>query len=296
MNPMKVLVDGWSFFECPRWHEGRFWVSDFYTHKVIAVSLDGDIEEVLEVDGQPSGLGWLPDGDALIVSMTDHKVLRHHGGALQVHADLSGLLAGHLNDMVVDSAGRAYVGSFGFDLMGGAAFRPSQLARVDPDGSARVVADDLLFPNGTVILPDGRTLIIAETFGQRLTAFSVEDDGSLTGRREWARFGDVPASDDVGAALAQASLAPDGIALDAEGCVWVADATGGRAVRVREGGEVVDQVAVEGFGVFACGLGGDDGRTLVICAAPTFAAHEAAANHRARLLVTTVEVPHAGLP
>jgi sugar lactone lactonase YvrE len=292
----EILTDNWSFLEGPRWHDGRFWVSDFYTHKVIAVTMDGKVEEIVDVAGQPSGLGWLPDGDLLVVSMKDHRVLRLHDGTLIQHADLTGVLPGHLNDMVVDSKGRAYIGSFGFDLMGGAPVRPSAVARVDVDGSVSVAAEDMLFPNGSVITPDGETLVVAESFGNRLSAFTIQADGSLTDRLDWARFGDPPSTDDVGAGLASVAVAPDGMTLDADGCVWVADAVGSRAVRVRQGGEIVDQVSADGYGVFACALGGDDGRTLVLCAAPSFAEHEAAANHRARLLTCTVDVPHAGLP
>jgi sugar lactone lactonase YvrE len=294
-----VLVDGYTFFECPRWHDGRFWVSDFYTRSVLAVSLDGQVEQILTVEGQPSGLGWLPDGDLLVVSMKDQKVLRVHDGSASVHADLSGLAKGHLNDMVVDAAGRAYVGAFGFDLMAGDTPVPSVVVRIDPDGRAVVAADDMLFPNGTVVTPDGGTIIVAESLGQRLTAFSVQADGSLADRRVWASLGSGRAEDALAAAAGGgdgSSVTPDGTSLDAEGCVWVADASGMRAVRVREGGEIVDEVGGDGLNVYACGLGGDDGRTLVLCAAPTFAESEASTNRRAKLLTATVDVPHAGLP
>jgi sugar lactone lactonase YvrE len=285
----QVLTDGWTFLEGPRWHDGRVWASDFYTNTLLAVTLDGDVERVAHVEGQSSGLGWLPDGDALVVSMKDQRLLRLHDGQLSQHADLSGVLRGLVNDMVVDRHGRAYVGSFGFDLFAGDAVQPSAIALVEPDGSARVVAEDLLFPNGPVITPDGGTLIVAESSGLRLSAFTIEADGSLADRRTWADLGADPGT-------GRRAVVPDGITLDAEGCTWVADASSGRAVRVREGGEIVDEVTVDEGNVYACALAGDDGRTLVLCTAPTSDPAQAAALTGARLVTCTVDVPHAGLP
>jgi sugar lactone lactonase YvrE len=274
------------------------YVSDFYTGDVLAVDLDGgaDPEIVANVPSQPSGLGWMPDGSMLVVSMRDRRVLRiRDGGAPEVHADLSALAPWHLNDMVVDSRGRAYVGNFGFDLMSGAAMRSTGIVRVDPDGTATVVAEDLMFPNGTVILPDARTLVVAETLGGCLTAFDVDDDGALSNRRVWAKLSDTPDTDDLGELIAAGGVAPDGTALDAEGAIWAADALGGRVLRVREGGDVVEEIA-PGTGVFACALGGADGRTLVMCAAPSFAEHERRDTREAVLLACEVDVPRAGLP
>jgi sugar lactone lactonase YvrE len=296
MREFSTLIDGLSFTECPRWRDGRLWISDFYTHRVLAISMDGSPETIAEVPEQPSGLGWLPDGRMLIVSMKDRRILRReHDGTLAGHADLFDLAPWHLNDMVVDVQGRAYVGNFGFDLMGGGAARTTNLIRVDPDGARTVAADDLGFPNGAVITPDGSTLIVAESFAGRLTAFSVASDGSLTDRRVWAQFGSPPSTTDVAEALAAAEVVPDGICLDAEGAIWVADAIHGRLIRVVEGGEIVEEIAGP-MGLFACMLGGPDGRTLFACAAPTFAEHEASVDHRAAILMTTVDVPHAGLP
>lgn len=292
---LTVALEGWSFLECPRWHEGRLWVSDFYTGRVVATDGRGGTEVLAEVPAQPSGLGFLPDGRALIVSMRDQRILvRDADGGLTEHADLSAAVPAVLNDMVVDGHGRAYVGNFGFDLMGGAAMRSTTLTRVDPDGTVTTAADDLAFPNGMVILPGG-VLVVAETFGARLTAFDVAADGGLSGRREWARFGDAPRTGDVTEAIGQLVVAPDGICADAEGAVWVADALHGRVLRVREGGEVAEEIPT-GTGVFACMLGGDDGRTLFLCTAPSFAEHERRAAREARLLATRVDVPHAGLP
>jgi sugar lactone lactonase YvrE len=293
---VETLYEGGHYFEAPRWHDGRWWVSDFYDHAVYAVTPDGRSDEVLRVEAQPSGLGWMPDGSLLVVSMRDRRVLRvRDGGAPEEHADLSALAPWHLNDMVVDSRGRAYVGNFGFDLMSGAPMRSAGIIRVDPDGSATVVAEDLMFPNGTVILPDARTLVVAETLGGRLTAFDVDDDGALSNRRVWAKLSDTPDTDDLGELIAAGGVAPDGTALDAEGAIWAADALGGRVLRVREGGEVVDEIA-PGTGVFACALAGADGRTLVMCAAPSFAEHERRDTREAKLLACEVDVPRAGLP
>jgi sugar lactone lactonase YvrE len=294
---IRTVLDGMSYLECPRWHDGRLYVSDFYTRRVLAVDLDGgEPETVASVPGQPAGIGWMPDGSMLVVSMRDRRVLRvRDGGEPEVHADLSALAPWHLNDMVVDAAGRAYVGNFGFDLMSGAPIRTTGLIRIDPDGTASVAAEDLSFPNGTVIRPDGRTLVVAETLAGRLTAFDVGDDGALSNRRVWANLSEAVDTEDMGELLAAGGVAPDGIALDAEGAIWVADALGARVLRVREGGEIVEEIA-PGTGVFACGLGGAEGRTLVMCAAPSFAEHERRDTREARLLVCEFDVPRAGLP
>lgn len=294
---LRTVVDGYTYFEGPRWHDGRLYASDFYTRRVISVGADGDVRVEAEVPEQPSGTGWLPDGRMLVVSMRDRRLLRREpSGELVTHADLSALAPWHLNDMVVDAYGRAYVGDFGFDLMAGADIRTTGIIRVDPDGRAEPVAEDLYFPNGSVITPDGRTLLVAETFGQRITAFDIGPGGELTGRREWARFAAPPSTPNVAEAVGEGVLAPDGMCLDAEGCLWVADALGNRAVRVTEGGEIVAEVSTGDLGVFACMLGGPEGRTLYLCTAPSFAEEERRATREARLLATDVEVPHAGLP
>lgn len=292
-----VVLDGYSYLECPRWHDGRLWVSDFYTQTVVATDGRGGTEVVAEVPEQPSGLGFLPDGRALIVSMRDRKILRReHSGELVEHADLSGLVDSFLNDMVVDAQGHAYVGNFGFDLMSGAAFASTTLTHVAPDGAVRTVAEDLYFPNGSVILPDGRTLVVAETFGGRLTAFDIADDHSLVGRRRWAEFGSPRESADAAEMLGGYTVTPDGICLDAEGAVWAADALHNRVVRIAEGGEILDEVSVAPMQVYACMLGGEDGRTLFMCAAPSFAEHERRPVREAQLLSTRVSVAGAGLP
>jgi sugar lactone lactonase YvrE len=293
---LSVILDGYSYLECPRWHDGRVWVSDFYTHAVVATDGEGHTEVIATVPNQPSGLGWLPDGRALIVSMRDRRLLRlEPPGELVEHADLSGLATEMLNDMVVDASGRAYVGNFGFDLMHGAPIRPTCIIRVDPDGSPEVAAGDLLFPNGTVIFDDG-TLVVAESFGRRLTAFDIALDGALVNRRVWASFGEPPTTDNVAQALTPGAVAPDGMCADAEGAIWVADALGNRVVRLREGGEILEDVSTGDLGVYACMLGGEDGRTLYMCVAPSFAEHERRETREAQLLACRVDVPHAGLP
>lgn len=293
---LSVLTQGHSFLEGLRWHEGRLWLSDFYTHRVMAISANGNIEDIASVPGQPSGLGWLPDGRLLIASMRDRKLLRcEPDGSLAEHADLSGVAGGHVNDMVVDAQGRAYVGNFGFDLMGSAPMRTASLARVDPDGTVTVVAEGLFFPNGSAITPDGRTLVVGETLGNRISAFDLHADGTLGPRRDWARFGDQPGAGDVGQALGGARVAPDGCAQDAEGALWVADAVGNRAIRVRKGGEIVEEIAC-GTGIYAAALGGPRGTTLYLAAAPSFHEAERRETRMGQILMTEVDVPHAGLP
>jgi sugar lactone lactonase YvrE len=296
MREISTVLTDLSYLECPRWHEGRIWVSDFYTHQVLSAREDGsDLRLEAEVPGQPSGLGWLPDGRLLVVSQHDNRLLRRENdGSLVTHADLSDAAAGELNDMVVDSSGRAFVGNFGFDLMAGADVTPTTLHRVDPDGTVTQVADDLWFPNGSVLTDEG-VLLVDETFGNRVTAFDVASDGSLTNRRVWASFGDLPTDRNLQAALGQLKVGPDGCGLDAEGALWLADALGGRVLRVREGGEVLEEVSV-GTGVFACMLGGEDGRTLFMCAAPDFDRAARSAAREAQLVSARVDVPHAGLP
>lgn len=291
------LFEGGSYFECPRWRDGRWWVSDFYRHAVFTYDPDGREELLLEVEGQPSGLGWLPGGDLLVVSMRDARVLRRSAdGSVTVHTQLSEMTGGHLNDMVVDRHGRAFAGNFGFDLMGGGDPEPASLVRIDPDGASAVVANDLWFPNGMVITDD-ETLIVAETFAARLTAFDIQPDGSLSNRRAWAQVQPAPEPADTETMLSAVSFAPDGCALDAENHVWAANALGAAVCRVAPGGQIVDEVAMpEGLGVFACGLGGPDGRTLIACAAPDFDEQARSGAREAALLTTTVEIPHAGLP
>jgi sugar lactone lactonase YvrE len=294
MANASVLHDGIYFGEGPRWHENRLWYSDFYDHAVHAIDLDGNDERVLEVDQQPSGLGWMPDGSMLVVSMLDRRLLRWDGAQLTEHADLSGVATWHCNDMVVDAAGRAYVGNFGFDLdtfleehgvegvLGDPGPPLAVLAKVDPDGTVTVAAEDIKFPNGAVITPDRRTMILAETLGLRLTAFDIDADGGLSNRRVWAD-------------LSSLMCPPDGICLDAEGAVWVANALGAQCLRVEEGGKILDEVTTSQL-TFACMLGGPEGRHLFAMTAPGSDHRVAGADRQGRIEVAQVAVPHAGLP
>jgi sugar lactone lactonase YvrE len=291
MAHAELLRDSLVFGEGPRWHDDRLWYSDFGTRLVMTLDLDGHAEPVVEVPGRPSGLGWLPDGRLLVVSMEDRRVLRLDPGGLVPHAELAHIATWHCNDMLVDARGRAYVGNFGVDYRawiaehGVAALRdpglpPTVVARVDPHGAVHVAAGDLRFPNGMVVTPDGGTLIVAETFGARLTAFDVAADGSLSNRRAWAR---IPRS------------SPDGICLDAAGAVWVANAIAPECLRVAEGGEILERVETSQR-CFACMLGGPDRRTLFMLTAPVDDLERGRELRGGKIEVTQVEAPGAGWP
>jgi sugar lactone lactonase YvrE len=280
MRTLKVLIDGLAFPEGPRWHDGKLYFSDMHAHQVIALDVAGNREVVCEVPARPSGLGWLPDGRMLVVSMTDRKLMRLDRDGLKPAAELRQFAPFDCNDMVVDARGRAYVGNFGFDLHAGETPRGTTLVMAGPDGAARVVAEQLMFPNGMVITPDARTLIVGETFGRRLTAFDIGADGSLANRRVWAELGN--------------SL-PDGICLDAENAIWVACPTASEVIRVKQGGEVAERIKVD-TDAFACMLGGPDGRTLFIATAPNSDPEKCRATRGGRIETTHVEVPRAGLP
>jgi len=274
----RVLLDGLAFGESPRWHDGRLWFSDMHAYQVMTVDLSGRTETIVRVPGLPSGLGWLPDGRLLVVSMTDRRLLRLESGGLVEVADLSKLASYHCNDMVVDRQGRAYIGHFGFNYYS-QPFAPAEVILVTPDGSARVVAEQMAFPNGSIITPDGRTLIVAETFGGCLTAFDIQPDGSLAGRRVWA--------------LTSPAI-PDGICLDAEGAVWVSSPTG-EVLRIQEGGQVADRISLS-RPAFACMLGGADLRTLFVMTAKSDNPDELRAEPSGRVEIVEVDVPGAGLP
>lgn len=280
MAKIEALLDGLTFPEAPRWHDGKLWFSDFYSHRVLTVDLNGRAETVTTVLQQPSGLGWTPNGKLLIVSMLDRCLLQFDGEQHHVIADLSALATGPCNDMVVDATGRAYVGNFGFDRHHGEAKRSTCIARVDPDGRVVRAADDVVFPNGMVITPDGKTLIVGETFANRLTAFDIDLAGSLANRRVFAQFDDC---------------FPDGICLDAEGAVWVADPVGNRVIRVFDGSRIEQTISTGERGSYACMLGGDDRRTLFICT-NTGSGPAMSLKKAGRIEIARVEVPGAGLP
>lgn len=276
-----VLLGDLRFSEGPRWRDGKLWFSDMWGYQVMTVDPDGNAETIVEVPGRPSGLGWRPDGTLLIVSMQDRKLMRHVPPAgLEEVADLSPVATWHTNDMVVDAQGRAYVGNFGSDILADGGVARAALALVTADGEVRKAADGLEFPNGSVITPDGRTLIVAESRGRRLTAFDVADDGGLSGRRVFADLGEV---------------VPDGICLDAEGGVWVSNPRAPECIRVLDGGEVTDRVATQ-HNTYACMLGGSDGRTLYICSADGAEEDRVAGRSSAYIEVVEVALPHAGLP
>ena len=285
----RVLHQGGRFFEGARWHDDRWYVSDFFSHVVMELDERGHAERVLEVAGQPSGLGWLPDESLVVVSMTDQRLLRRWpDGHVTEHADVSAHCGGWANDMVVDGKGRAYVGNFGFPLVRGFKPVPASLILVELDGTPAVVADDLLFPNGMVITPDGKTLVVGETFRNRYTAFTIQPDGSLTDRRIWV---------DLSATVDRTKLQPDGCALDANLHIWSADAALGQLHRIAPDGRVLEQLdPPQGLKFFACALGGADGRTLLGCAARGYLEAQESESLDAVLTTTLVDSPHAGWP
>jgi sugar lactone lactonase YvrE len=286
MLKTEILLDGLGFPEGPRWRDGKLWFSDMSMCRVMTVDMDGNTETVVDVPGQPSGLGWLPDNRLLVVSMTDRRLLRLDPDGLVEVADLREFASFHCNDMVVDQQGRAYIGNFGFDIENpDAPLKHAEMILVTPDGAARVVADEMVFPNGCVITPDGGTLIVAESFASRLTAFSIECDGSLSGRRVWAQF------DDLGFVRSEERILPDGICLDAEGAIWLASPESAEVLRVREGGEITHRFQVE-TQAFAVMLGGPDRQTLFVC---TTLLSEVDSG-RGRIETVHVDVPGAGLP
>lgn len=296
---VNVLASGGWYFECPRWRDGLWWVSDICAGKVCTFDEAGTRTDIMEVSGQPSGLGWLPDGSLLVVSMNDRKILRRtDDGTVTVHADLSGLLDYELNDMVVAASGHAFVGTIGFDIAAGEDPRSGAVYLIEPDGSSSVAADDLWCPNGMVISEDGSTLIVAESFAGRLTAFDLDESGKLTNRRVFAQIGEQPPPGALSDMFEALKFVPDGLAIDAEGAVWAADPSNARVVRLdADGALVTELVDADGKGIQACGLGGSDGRTLLLCTVTSyFAAISGIDTDKAVLKTTRVTVPHAGRP
>jgi sugar lactone lactonase YvrE len=247
---LQTLMTGIAFGESPRWHDGRLWFADWGPQELIAVDLEGRREVVVRVPSSPFSIDWSPDGRLLIVSGPEGVVLRREpDGSLATHADLSRLSDHPWNEIVVDGRGNAYVNNIGFDFPFGE-FAPGTVALLAPDGSVRQVADGVAFPNGMAVTPDNSTLIVAESYVNKLTAFDIAEDGGLSNRRIWADLGDG---------------VPDGLCLDAEGAVWYGDVPNKRCVRVREGGEVLQTIDLD-RGCFACMLGGPDGKTLFLVA------------------------------
>lgn len=289
-HEVRTLAKGIYFGEGPRWHDGRLWFSDFYAHAIKSVSLEGDLRIELELDDQPSGLGWMPDGSLLVVKMAQRQVWRRWpDGRFALHADLGGHSVHLCNDMVVDDQGRAYVGNFGFDLdtaleqrgiAGVFADHPvTMLALVQSDGSVCDAAPNerFSFPNGMVITPDGATLILAETFGQRLTALEIGADGGLTNRHEWASV---------------APRLPDGICLDGSGAVWIANPAAPECALIAPGGEVLEVIETGDLNCYACMLGGPTGKHLFMLTAPS----DPAKAPLGKVMVAEVDAGRAGWP
>jgi sugar lactone lactonase YvrE len=275
----RLLVDGLMFGEGPRWRDDCLWLSDMHAQQVLKVNQAGEVDVIVELaNDQPSGLGWLPNGDLLLVSMTERTLLRYDGIELAIHADMSQLASGYCNDMVVDQFGRAYVGNFGFDLHNRAPHAPAELICVDPNGEARVVADDLMFPNGTIITPNGKTLIVGESFGGKLTAFDIDEQGNLNNRRVWAELPD--------------RAVPDGICLDAHAGIWSASPSTNECIRQVEGGEVTHRIELERGG-FACMIGGDN---LYVLTSSSSIPDECKTNRDARVEIYDAPYPAAGWP
>ncbi|RBM18782.1 gluconolactonase [Prauserella sp. PE36] len=292
----RTLATGGDYFEGVRWHNGSWYASDAFRGAVLSLDRDGQSSEIMCVDALCSGLGWLPDDSMLVVSMRDRRLLRRApDGEVTQHADFSGLSEHWINDTCVDGAGRAWVGSIGFAIVDGADPVPGDLLCADPDGTARVAASDLWCPNGIVVTADGRTLVVAETFAGRLTAFTIENDGSLTDRRTLAQFGDTPEPGGAAEMLGALELAPDGLTIDRDDHVWVADAAGRRCVRVSPDGRITDEIAAPGgANLYSCALGGADGTELLLAVAEGFFEAAQGLTGTASLVATTVDVPVGG--
>jgi sugar lactone lactonase YvrE len=285
MPELHTLLTGLAFGESPRWHEGRLWVADWGAKEILAVDREGEREVIVTVSfpSFPLCFDWLPDGQLLLVSSREGRVLRlESSGELVTHADLNDLAQqGHpWNEIVIDGRGNAYLNNQGFDFPGGQ-FAPGTIALLTPDGIARQVADGIAFPNGMAVTPDNATLIVAESYGNRLTAFDIDASGNLSHRRVWAET---------------STDHPDGICLDAEGALWYADVGNKHCVRMREGGEVLQTIELD-RGCFACMLGGADGKTLFIVATEWKGAEQMADGSRTgQVLTVQAPAPHAGWP
>jgi len=281
MPEPRTLLDGITFGESPRWHDDRLWFSDWGTQEVVAVDLLGESEVIVGVPSSPFSIDWLPDGRLLIVSGPEGVLLRREpDGSLVTYADLSGLSNHPWNEIVVDGRGNAYVNNIGFAFPAGE-FAPGTVALLTPEDSVRQVADGVAFPNGMAVIPDNSTLIVAESYGNKLTAFNIAEDGGLSNRRVWADLGDG---------------VPDGICLDAEGAVWYADVPNKRCARVTEGGEVLQTIELD-LGCFACMLGGEERRTLFIVAQGWGGTKGTSEEERTgRVLTAPAPAPGAGWP
>jgi sugar lactone lactonase YvrE len=302
-NELKLLVDNLHFSEGPRWHDGKFWYSDFYQKAVFCVDESGSVEKVVDIPNQPSGLGWLPNNDLLIVSMHDQKLMKYSNGQLTVHSDLSHLTQFTCNDMVVDRDGHAYIGNFG-TTQHNVNVKPTCLIHVTPDGDANIAADNLEFPNGTVITPDGKRMILGETYAGRLTSYDINDDKSLSNRKVWAQLMPLPfyyytkIQRFFGVKAKESTYkvrVPDGICLDEKMGIWVASPTSTEVLRVEEGGKITDSIQTPNR-AFACMLGGQDRKTLYISTGQESTPEVASKNKFGKIYTTRVDIPGAGWP
>ena len=287
---MRTLLDGLWFGEGPRWHQDRLWFSDMHGHRVISTDVNGETRTEVEMtDDEPSGLGWLPDGRLLIVAMESQQLRRREpDGSLAVHADLSSIARGSLNDMISASDGTAYVGDMGNRIQEGGDRQPGQTIAVRSDGTWFVAADGLESPNGHILTPDERVLLVAESAAARITAFDRATDGSLSNRRVYAELQPSP----QGPAFAP----PDGICLDADGAVWVADPIGARMFRALPGGQTTEEHRFAGLIPVACVLGGRDRRTLFVCAAADWKRDQVLKAPTGVILAIDVNIARVGRP
>lgn len=279
--PLRTIVGGLTLPEAPRWHDGALYLSDMHDGRVLRVEADGNVTVIAQFDAAVSGLGWLPDGSMLIVSMEARQVLRQEGNGFVVHANLSDIATYHANDMIVNEEGIAFVGNFGFSIHPPGEPCMAVLAQIAPSGDVKAAVGDLIFPNGMAINADESTLIVAESGGFRLTAFDIGEKGALTNRRVWAQLAE--------------GMAPDGICLDAEGAVWVASPLTKQFVRVREGGEITDTIPVPDHAL-ACVLGGHQRRTLYMMTSAALDPDECREKHNGSVLAVEVDVAGVGSP
>jgi sugar lactone lactonase YvrE len=278
-------------FECPRWHDGRWYITDIFRPAIVTLREDGsDVRNHAVFEQKVSGTGWLPDGSLLVVAIEERRLLRvQTSGEVLDYAFVGDLGRGLANDLVVDAQGYAFVGLIGYEIgqveTGGPA-PAGVVVRVDPGGGAAVVAEGLLAPNGMVITRDGRTLVVGESLGSRYTAFTIDPDGTVSEGRVWAQLG----------GYRDGKSAPDGCSMDTDGRIWFADSASSRFVLVEEGGREVEEIRLpEPLNAYACMLGGADGRTLAMCCGPGHSARDRTSAQHV-VLTTRVEAPHAGLP
>ena len=286
MRENTIVVDGLTFPEGPRWHKDKLYFSDFFTNQVYATDLSGNCNTIIKVPNQPSGLGWLTDGTLLVVSMIDQKVLAYKDNALTEYADCSEYANFHCNDMIVNANGNAYIGNFGFNSRNNESIKSTNLILVRPNEKPVIAANDLYFPNGTIITEDNKTLIIGETYAARLTAFDINDDGSLSNRRVWADLTNIEKD---------YTPVPDGICLDKENAIWMASPSTNEVLRIKEGGIILDKISVQ-TNAYACVLGGKDRRTLFVCTSGGSDMQTCIEKKEGRIEYFKVDIPGAGIP